>query len=342
MVNRRKDVEIFAPRVNGHTVAPHRANFRQDRISPLKIPDRNSILSLIGNTPLVKIRNITGDLPAPVEIYAKAEWFNPGGSVKDRAALSMILDGERRGLLLPGKTIIDATSGNTGIAYAMIGAARGYKVTLALPENASPARRKMLRAYGAKLILTDSMDGTDGAQCFVKNFLAENPERAEQYFYPDQYNNPANWMAHYHGTAVEILRQTGERITHFVAGLGTTGTFTGIARRMKAVNKRIRTISFQPDSPYHGLEGMKHLETAIVPGIYDAALVDENLEIDTETAFEMTRRLAREEGLFVGVSAGAAMAAALKVAKQIDKGVIVTIFPDGGSKYLSEDFWEDK
>lgn len=277
-----------------------------------------------------------------MEIYAKAEWFNPGGSVKDRAALSMILDGERRGLLKPGMTIIDATSGNTGIAYAMIGAVLGYKVVLALPENASPERKKMLRAYGAELILTDPLSGTDGAQEYVKSFLEEDSERAKRYFYPDQYNNPANWMAHYHTTAVEILQQTNGRITHFVTGLGTTGTFTGIARRLKATDKRIRTIAFQPSSPYHGLEGLKHLESAIVPGIYDPVLVDENLEIETETAFEMTRRLAREEGLFVGVSSGAAMVAAVQVAQQVDRGIIVTVFPDGGGKYLSESFWEEK
>ena len=332
--------EPLATPVNENSVATPRGNTRRNGALPLKISGRKSILSRIGNTPLLKIRNITAGLPEGVEIYAKAEWFNPGGSVKDRAALSMVLEGEQRGLLTPGMSIIDATSGNTGIAYAMIGAARGYKVTLALPENASRTRQKMLRAYGAELILTNPMDGTDGAQRFVKQFLAENSERAKQYFYPDQYNNPANWMAHYHGTAPEIIAQTRGRITHFVAGLGTTGTFTGVARRLKAIDKTIQSIAFQPDSPYHGLEGMKHLETAIVPGIYDAALIDENLEIDTETAFEMTRRLAREEGLFVGVSAGAAMAAALKIAEQIGKGVIVTIFPDGGVKYLNEDFWE--
>ncbi len=300
------------------------------------------LLNQIGRTPLLPIRKITRGLPGRVEIYAKAEWFNPGGSVKDRAALSMILDGERRGLLRGGMTIIDATSGNTGIAYAMIGAALGYKVALALPENASPERQKMLRAYGAELILTDPMSGTDGAQAYVKTFLAEDPERARRYFYPDQYNNPANWMAHYHTTAVEILQQTRGRITHFVAGLGTTGTFTGIARRLKAVDKDIRSIAFQPSSPYHGLEGLKHLESAMVPGIYDPVLVDESLEIETEAAFEMTRRLAREEGMFVGVSSGAAMVAALQVARRIERGVIVTVFPDGGGKYLSESFWNEK
>ncbi len=304
--------------------------------------ESNSLLSRIGNTPLIRLHSITAELPKKVSIYAKAEWFNPGGSVKDRAALNMILAGERSGELTPGKTIIDATSGNTGIAYAMIGAARGYNVQLALPENASPERKKILENYGAELILTDPMSGTDGAQTYVKALLAENPANRERYFYPDQYNNPANWEAHFYGTGKEILAQTNGRVTHFVAGLGTTGTFTGTARRLKTFDENIKTISFQPDSPYHGLEGMKHLETAVVPGIYDPALVDKNLEITTESAFEMTRRLAREEGLFVGVSAGAAMVAAMKVAQTLDEGIVVTIFCDSGYRYLSDRFWEEK
>jgi len=297
-----------------------------------------SILDSIGNTPLIRIKNITKDLPDDVEIYAKAEWLNPGGSVKDRPALNMIVDGERTGALTHGKIIIDATSGNTGIAYAMIGAVKGYRVTLVMPSNASIERKKILKVYGADLILTNPLEGTDGAQRKVKEIVEQNPER---YFYPDQYNNDANWKAHYYTTAEEIIEQTKGRITHFVAGLGTTGTFIGTARRLKEFNPAIRCISFQPDSPMHGLEGLKHLETAVVPGIYDPTVADENLEISTEEAYKMAKRLAREEGFFVGISAGAAMVGALKVALEIEEGVIVTIFPDGGSKYLSENFWDE-
>lgn len=292
----------------------------------------------IGNTPLVKLRRVVRDLPANIEVYAKAEHLNPGGSVKDRAALAMILAGERSGELTKGKTILDATSGNTGIAYAMIGAARGYKVTLCLPKNASVERKRILKIYGAEIIETDPMNGTDAAQIRARELAAAEPEK---YFYPDQYNNPVNWTEHYNSTAPEIWAQTNGRITHFLAGLGTTGTFVGATRRLKVFNPNIQAISMQPDSPLHGLEGMKHLETAIVPGIYDAKLADENVEVSTEDAFEMTRKLAREEGLLVGVSAGANVFAAIRLAKHLkSEAVIVTILCDGGGKYLSERFWD--
>jgi cysteine synthase B len=282
-----------------------------------------------------------------VEVYVKAEWFNPGGSVKDRPALNMILAGERAGALTEEKTLIDATSGNTGIAYAMIGSALGYKVLLALPSNASIERQKILRAYGAELILTDPLEGTDGAQRVVKDLVRADPEK---YFFPDQYDNPANWEAHYRTTAAEIIQQTGGRLTHFVAGLGTTGTFVGVSRRLKEHDPRIRCISFQPDSPLHGIEGLKHMATAIVPGIYDPHLADENFEVSTEEAYEMVKLLARQEGLFVGISSGAAMAVSLRLARELSgdcgtppgsSSVIVTVFPDGGEKYLSERPWDE-
>jgi cysteine synthase B len=296
--------------------------------------------SQIGNTPLIRLRRVVLNLPTEIEIYAKAEHLNPGGSVKDRAALAMILAGERSGKLTKGKTILDATSGNTGIAYAMIGAARGYKVTLCLPKNASVERRRILKIYDAEIIETDPMSGTDGAQIIAKKLAAEFPDK---YFYPDQYNNDANWRTHYDESASEIWRQTTGRITHFVAGLGTTGTFVGTTRRLKEFNPKIQAISMQPDSPLHGLEGMKHLETAIVPGIFDANLADEAVEVATEDAQEMTGRLAREEGLFVGVSSGANVFAALRLAEQLkSEAVIVTILCDGGGKYLSENFWDSE
>jgi cysteine synthase B len=294
----------------------------------------------IGNTPLVRLRRVARDVPENVEIYAKAEYLNPGGSVKDRAALAMILAGEKSGELTADKTILDATSGNTGIAYAMIGAARGYRVALALPKNASFERKRILRLYGAEIIETDPMNGTDGAQIAAKELARKYPEK---YFYPDQYNNPANWQAHFAATAPEIWRQTQGRVTHFVAGLGTTGTFVGASRRLKEFNPLLRAVSVQPDSPLHGLEGMKHLETAIVPGIYDAGLADQNMEVATEDAQAMTRRLAREEGLFVGVSSGANVLAAIRLAREIrEDAVVVTILCDGGGKYLSENFWDEK
>jgi cysteine synthase B len=290
---------------------------------------------LIGHTPLVRLRRFERETPG-VELYAKAEWQNPGGSVKDRAAARMIAEGEASGKLRPGLTIVDATSGNTGIAYAMVGAARGYKVKLCLPENASPERKLILKAFGAELVLTNPLEGTDGAIREVRRLVAENPE---VYFYPDQYSNEANWRAHFDGTGPEIIEQTGGRITHFVAGLGTSGTFMGTGRALRKFNPAIKLISFQPDSPFHGLEGLKHMPTALVPAIYDESLADENLSVSTEDAHTLVRRLAREEGLLVGISAGAALAATLMVAKRLTSGVVVTVFPDGAEKYLGESFW---
>src|SRR6266567_2303525 len=305
---------------------------------PAPIVDRapsSSILDMIGRTPLVRLHQFERETPG-VELYAKAEWQNPGGSVKDRAAARMILEGEASGTLTPDRTIIDATSGNTGIAYAMVGAARGYKVALCMPENASSERKLILRALGAELVLTSPLEGTDGAIREARRLYAEDPER---YFYLDQYNNDANWLAHYDTTAPEMIEQTSGRLTHFVAGLGTSGTFIGTGRRLRKFNPAIKLISFQPSSPFHGLEGLKHMETAIVPGIYDPTLADEDLRIDTERAYRMVRRLARGEGLLAGISSGAAVAAMLDVAKKIDSGVIVTVFPDGAEKYLNESFW---
>lgn len=301
----------------------------------LEVEPKESLLSRIGNTPLVEIRRILP--PGRVRILAKLEGFNPGGSVKDRAAYNMIRTAEEQGLLRPGRTLIDSTSGNTGIAYAMIGAARGYDVLLAMPANASIERKKILRAYGARIRLTDPLEGSDGAIREIRRLYRESPEK---YFYPDQYSNDANWRAHYETTAMEIYRQTNGGITHFVAGLGTSGTFVGATRRLKELNPRIQAVSFMPDSPFHGLEGLKHMPTALVPAIYDPDLADSNMEVSTEAGQEMVLRLAREEGIFAGISAGAALAAALEVARNLDQGVIVAIFPDSGDKYLSEAFWE--
>ncbi len=296
-----------------------------------------NILELIGNTALLRIEKLGAAFPG-VEFYAKAEWENPGGSVKDRPALNIIREAERAGLLTKNKVLVDSTSGNTGIAYAMICAASGYRVKLYMPSNVSLERKRILHAYGAEIVYTDPMEGSDGAIRKVREMAAVHPEL---YFYANQYDNPANWRAHYQTTAPEIFEQTEGRVTHFVAGLGTSGTFVGTARRLKELNPRIRCVSFQPDSPFHGLEGMKHMPSAIKPGIYDASVADENLEISTEDAYAMTLRLAREEGLLVGVSAGAAMVAALKVASTISRGALVTIFPDSGDKYLSERFWDE-
>jgi S-sulfo-L-cysteine synthase (O-acetyl-L-serine-dependent) len=296
-----------------------------------------SLLDLIGNTPLIKLANLVEN--PRVEIYGKAEWANPGGSVKDRPALNMILEGERSGALTRDKTIIDSTSGNTGIAYAMIAAARGYRVKLCLPKNASEERKRILEAYGVELVLTDPLAGSDGAILAVREIVAADPDK---YFYPDQYNNPANWRAHYETTGVEIFEQTGGRVTHFVAGLGTSGTFVGAGRRLRELKPEVKLISMQPDSPFHGLEGLKHMETAIVPGIYDPALADEEVEVDTEEAHAMVKRLARREGWFVGISSAANVVAAMRVAERIDAGVIVTILCDDASKYLSEKFWDEE
>lgn len=310
------------------------------RTAPLgsRVAGATDITELVGNTPLVRFNNVTRDLASGVSVYAKAEFFNPGGSVKDRPALSMVRDGERRGLLRPGKTIIDASSGNTGIAYAWIGAALGYPVRICLPENASPERKRILKAFGVDVVLTSPLEGSDGAQRRAKEIVAEDSAR---YFYPDQYNNPANWQAHYYGTAPEIWEQTEGRITHFVAGLGTTGTFVGTTRRLKELNPAIECFSFQPDGPLHGLEGMKHLETALVPGIWEPEAPDRELWASTEEAYNMVRRLAREEGVFVGITSGAAVAMALQVARTLTKGVVVTILCDGADKYLSERFWDE-
>ncbi len=316
---RRKSLRILEPR----------RNFRP---TLGEIADHHSILEAIGNTPLIRIRKLA---PPSVEIYAKAEWFNPGGSVKDRAAINMIREAERSGKLTKDKIIIDATSGNTGIAYAMIGSALGYRVTVALPKNASRERKNILHAYGAHILYTDPLAGTDGAQQRVKEIVEEHPEK---YFYPDQYNNPENWKAHYKTTAVEIWEQTQHRVTHFVAGLGTTGTFIGTTRRLKEFDSSIKCISFEPSSPLHGLEGLKHLPTSIVPGIYDPTIADEHLSVSTEEAYEMVRRLAREEGLFAGISSGAAMAVCVRLASTLKSSVIVTIFPDSGARYGSEIF----
>jgi len=294
-----------------------------------------SILDLIGRTPLVRLRKFERETPS-VELYAKCEWQNPGGSVKDRAAARMIAEGEASGALTPGLTILDATSGNTGIAYAMIGAARGYNVKLCVPENASPERKLILRAFGAELVLTDPLEGTDGAIREARRMHASDPDR---YFYPDQYNNDANWRAHYDTTAVEIIEQTSGSVTHFVAGLGTSGTFIGTGRRLRKFSPGIKLISFQPATAFHGLEGLKHMDSAIVPGIYDPTLADEDLRVESEEAFEMVRRLAREEGVMAGVSSGAALVATLRVARKLDRGVVVTVFPDGAEKYLTEKFW---
>ena len=297
-----------------------------------------SIADLIGRTPLIRLRRFEQEVPAGVELYAKAEWKNPGGSVKDRAALAMILEGERTGALEPGRMILDATSGNTGIAYALIGAARGYGVRLCIPENVTPERKRILRAYGADLVFTDPLEGSDGAIREVRRLYATDPER---YYYPDQYSNPANWRAHYDTTGPEILAQTGGRITHFVAGLGTSGTFIGTGRRLRERKPTVQLVSVQPDTALHGLEGLKHMESAMVPAIYDATLADVDMRVGTEESYEITRRLAIEEGLLVGISSGAALAAGLRVARTADAGVLVIIFCDGGEKYLSERFWEE-
>jgi len=299
-----------------------------------------SLVQRIGNTPLLRLERIGKKLPN-VELYAKAEWFNPGGSVKDRPALSMIQAGLSSGALRPGKTIIDATSGNTGIAYAMIAAAMAYRVQLALPDSASLERKRILAAFGAELVITPGDEGTDGAIRKVHQLVATNPEK---YFYPDQYSNPANWQAHYRTTASEIWEQTSGRVTHFVAALGTSGTFVGTTRRLKELNPAIRCISLQPDSSFHGLEGWKHMATAIRPAIYDDKLADENLEVPTEAAYHLVKRVAREEGLLLSPSAAAALYGCLEIASRISadqRAVIVTVFADSASKYLNERFWDE-
>jgi cysteine synthase B len=300
------------------------------------------VTGLVGGTPLLALPAISAQTPG-VRILGKAEWFNPGGSVKDRPALWMIRDGEKSGALTTEKTILDATSGNTGIAYAWIGAALGYKVKLCMPKNASEERKKILRAYGVDFVLTDPGEGSDGAIREARRLFAEDPGR---YFYPDQYSNPANPRAHYESTAPEIWDQTEGEVTHFVAGLGTSGTFVGTATRLKELNPEIRVVSFEPESPFHGLEGMKHMGSAIVPPIYDPTIADENRAAATEDAYAMVKRVAREEGILIGISAGAAISTALEVAKEMEaageSGTVVTILCDGADKYLSESFWEDE
>jgi len=299
-------------------------------------------VELIGNTPLLRLERISRQFPN-VQMLAKAEWYNPGGSVKDRAAYNIVCEGRRSGKFSSGKTLLDSTSGNTGIAYAMIGAAEAFPVTLCMPENVSVERKRILFAYGANIIYTPADDGSDGAIRVAREMYAREPEK---YFYADQYSNDANWQAHYHGTANEIWQQTEGRVTHFVAMLGTSGTFIGTSRRLKELNPNIRCTSLQPDSPFHGIEGAKHMASAIVPRIYDPKLADEELAISTEHAYEMAIRLSREEGLLIGISAGAAVAGCMHVAQRLRKdkdeeAVIVTVFPDSGDKYLSERFWTE-
>lgn len=299
------------------------------------------MLAQIGHTPLLRFKKLVADLPG-IELYGKAEYFNPGGSVKDRPALNMILEGERSGKLTPDKIILDSTSGNTGIAYAMVAAARGYKVKLCLPLNASPERKKILKAYGAELVLTDPGTGSDGAIRECRKIYEADPDR---YFYPDQYNNPSNWKAHFESTGLEILEQTEGRITHFVAGLGTSGTFMGVTRRLKREKPGVQCMSMQPATGFHGLEGLKHMPSAIVPGIYDEQLADENLWVETEDAYRMVRRAARQEGVLIGISAGGNLVASRKLAERLaargEQAVIVTILCDAADKYLSEHFWDD-
>jgi cysteine synthase B len=313
-------------------------------IGPIHRQLGSSVIERIGGTPLIRLDRIVqaaGGLEG-VTLLAKAEWANPGGSVKDRAAASMVSDARARGLLVPGKTLLDATSGNTGIALAMLGAALGFPVLLAMPANVSPERKRILMAFGAKIDWTDPDKGSDGAIRRARELAGNDPAR---YCYVDQYSNDANWLAHYRTTGPEIWQQTSSQITHFVAGLGTSGTFMGATRRLKEFNPAIQAISFQPDSPFHGLEGLKHMGTSIVPAIYNPHLADRNLEIETEAAYDMARRLAREAGLLVGISAAAAVVASLKIAQEEAsagrQAVIVTVLPDSADKYLSERFWEE-
>ncbi|MFH2104266.1 MAG: cysteine synthase family protein [Chloroflexota bacterium] len=305
----------------------------------VSIPTQAGLVAHVGNTPLLPIRTDATTLRSMarispnVQVYAKAEWFNPGGSVKDRPALNIIQTALARGELSPGMRLLDSTSGNMGIAYATFGAALGVPVTLAIPSNASPERLAILAALGAEIILTDSLEGSDGAILKARTLAAENPGL---YFYANQYDNPANWMAHYLTTGPEIHSQTGGRVTAFVAGLGTSGTLTGVGKYLRELNPSVRIVAVQPDAPFHGLEGLKHMPTAIKPGIYDPQFPDRTISVETERAYQLVRHLAREEGLFVGISSGAAVAAALTLASELDEGVVVTILPDAGYKYLSE------
>jgi S-sulfo-L-cysteine synthase (O-acetyl-L-serine-dependent) len=319
------------------TLSSRAAFQRQSVAAPYDTLAGRTPLESIGNTPLLRLVRIGRGLPEQVQVLGKAEWMNPGGSVKDRAAVRMILDGERRGELEPGRTIIDATSGNTGVAYAMIGAARGYRVKLCVPANTEESVQAVMRAYGAELVLTDAALGMDGATREAHRIMSLSPR---DFFFPDQLNNDANWKAHYEGTATEIWEQTGGRVTHFVAGVGTGGTLMGTGRRLRELNRNVRLVSVQPSSPLHGLEGLRHLASSIVPRIYDPAFVDETVPVETETAQAMVVRLAREEGVYVGVSAGAAVVAALAVARKLDRGVVVTVLPEGGRRFIHAPFWE--
>ena len=312
------------------------ASFTPSSESLFRKQDPRSVLGAVGNTPLIELTCLRDDAPG-VRIYAKAEWFNPGGSVKDRPALNMLLDGQRRGALKPGKTILDATSGNTGIAYALFGAALGYPVKLCIPRNCGALHKRILAAYGAQLVLTDPTRGSDGA---IEEAMRLYDLQPDLYFYPNQYTNDANWQAHVHSTGPELLEQTGGEVTHFVAGLGTSGTFTGVGRFFRSVDPRIRLISVQPDSPMHGLEGWKHMATSIRPRFYDEGLADENREVATEDAQAMVMRLAREQGLLISPSAGAAACAALEVAREARRGVVVTVMADNAMKYLDFAFWK--
>ncbi len=296
------------------------------------------LLQRIGNTPLLRLRRVTRGLPEGVEVCVKAEWFNPGGSVKDRPVLRMIEDAERAGLLTPDKVLLDSTSGNAGIAYAMIGAAKGYRVKLVMPANASEERKRMIRAYGAELVFSDPLEGSDGAILLARRIQEEDPDR---YFKPDQYNNPSNWKAHYDTTGPEILAQTEGRLTHFVGTLGTTGTVVGVGRRLREFNPEVEVVAVEPDSPLHGIEGLKHIASSIRPGIYDPSVHHRKVGVSTEAAYAMARRLAREEGMFVGASTGAAVWAALQVAQELREGLVVALAPDGGDRYLSTALWRD-
>jgi cysteine synthase B len=318
---------------------PSTAKFAQEAAATSEKLGQRS-LERIGNTPLLRLERLSREFPN-VQLLGKAEWLNPGGSVKDRAAFNIVQEGRRSGKFAHGKTLLDSTSGNTGIAYAMIGAAEGFPVTLCMPENVSIERKRILFAYGAEIIYTDPADGSDGSIRKAHELYASDPEK---YFYANQYSNDANWQAHYHGTAEEIWQQTEGRVTHFVAMLGTSGTFMGTSRRLKELNPDVRCVSLQPDSAFHGIEGAKHMASAIVPKIYDPTLADDDIEIATEDAYTYAIRAAREEGLLIGISSGAAIAGALQIARNLrrdEEAVIVTILPDSGDKYLSERFWTE-
>ena len=311
--------------------------FPAKNMSQVSTAANSGLEAAVGNTPLLRLKRVTAGISSDVRVFAKAEWFNPGGSVKDRPALNILHQAINAGKLENGKSLLDSTSGNMGIAYATLGAALDVHITLAIPSNASQERFTILNALNAEVMLTDPLEGSDGAMQVTQQLVDEQPDK---YFYADQYNNPANWQAHYETTGPEIWNQSGGAVTHFVAGLGTAGTITGVSKYLREQNADVMIVAFQPDSPFHGLEGLKHMPTTIKPGIFDPELPDRTLGVSTEAAHEMTRRLGREEGLFVGVSSGAAAVAALEVAAELDEGIVVTVFPDAGYKYISEKFWE--